>query len=453
MGQFEPKLRIETTELNDRAVDEALSRQASFGMAPAPERDPEPKTSLLYRPWFALMLAGALGGLAGWAVMEPFVDDDDVFSGRMEVVVPAPGGEAPFSVRVAGIPVVLDPIITRRCGDGLCETRIRTAFMLDDRVASFDEVVAAQHAAVRGTIDDGTFYAMRVDLLPGSPPTRVLTTQQVELRNFLSSLLLFPIVAAMIAIFLASADGILSRAPRRAAICALTGLASGLGVGLAASIVAALIFGAGYSLYHSMTVEHGQTLAAFLVLVTARGLAWASVGTAMGLGQGFALRSRKLLLNGLLGGIVGALLGGLLFDPIDLLLGGLDDSSGMASRAVGLAMIGLTTGLLLGAVELIAREGWLKMLTGPLAGKEFVVYKNPTLIGSSPKADVYLFKDPAVEPIHAAIHVVGEGYEIENRTASGDVFLNGRAIRRSRLSDGDRLRIGKTVLSLGIKER
>ena len=40
----------------------------------------------------------------------------------------------------------------------------------------------------------------------------------------------------------------------------------------------------------------------------------------MGLAQGIALRSKRLLLYGLLGGVVGGLLGGLLFDPIDIIL-------------------------------------------------------------------------------------------------------------------------------------
>ncbi|MGC3996282.1 MAG: RING finger protein [Anaeromyxobacter sp.] len=111
---------------------------------------------------------------------------------------------------------------------------------------------------------------------------------------------------------------------------------------------------------------------------------------------------------------------------------------GDLSRAVGFTVIGLTTGLMIGVVELLARDAWLKMQAGPLAGKEFVLFKNPTTIGSSPKADIYLFKDAEVEPVHALIHVVGEGYELEDKGGAGRTVVNGRAVRRKRLEAGDR---------------
>jgi hypothetical protein len=201
----------------------------------------------------------------------------------------------------------------------------------------------------------------------------------------------------------------------------------------------------------------GQTLGmstpAFLVQMMSRGIAWSMAGAAAGLGQGIALRSRKLLINGLLGGMVGALLGGLLFDPLDFLIhGGRLSGGAEVSRAVGFAMIGLATGLMIGIVDLIAREAWIKMLTGPLTGKEFVLYKNPTVIGSSPKADVYLFKDPEVEPTHALVHALGEGYEIEDRKSVAGTFITGRRVSRCRLANGDQVRIGKTVFGVSLKE-
>jgi hypothetical protein len=185
-----------------------------------------------------------------------------------------------------------------------------------------------------------------------------------------------------------------------------------------------------------------------------RGLVWAVAGMAMGLGQGIALRSKRMVLNGLLGGLVGGLLGGLLFDPIFELFQRRSAQfvGGELSRAVGFMVIGLGVGLMIGIVELLARDAWLKMLVGPLAGKEFVLFKNPTVIGSSPKADIYLFKDPEVDPTHALLHAVGDGYEVEDRAGSGRTLLNGRPVRRAHLENGDQLRIGRTVLSFGIKE-
>jgi hypothetical protein len=122
------------------------------------------------------------------------------------------------------------------------------------------------------------------------------------------------------------------------------------------------------------------------------------------------------------------------------------------SRAVGFTVIGMCTGLMIGVVELLAREAWVKMLTGPLAGKEFVLYRNPTVFGSSPKADVYLFKDATVEATHALLHRVGEVYEIEDRATASGTFVNGRRVARRQLASGDQLRIGHTVLSFTVRE-
>jgi hypothetical protein len=271
------------------------------------------------------------------------------------------------------------------------------------------------------------------------------------MRFLLISLAVFPVIAAFVGLFVAAADGILSRAWRRAALSGLVGLASGLALGLVTSFLGELVYSAGRGFVESLA-DGEDSLPALLAQMATRSLAWAVTGMAMGLGQGIALRSRKLLVNGLLGGTMGALLGGLLFDPIDRLVPNGVGGGAELSRAAGFVVIGLTTGLMIGVVELLAREAWLKMLTGPLAGKEFVLFKNPTVIGSSPKADVYLFKDPDVEPVHARVHQVAESYEVEDAAGTGQLFLNGRPVRRARLEAGDQVRLGKTILSFGHKE-
>jgi len=92
------------------------------------------------------------------------------------------------------------------------------------------------------------------------------------------------------------------------------------------------------------------------------------------------------------------------------------------------------------------------MLAGPLAGKEFVLYKDPTSIGSSPKREIYLFKDPEVEPTHALIHRAGEGYEIEDQKSPSGTHVNGRKVSRQRLQNQDQIRVGQTVLLFTMKE-
>jgi pSer/pThr/pTyr-binding forkhead associated (FHA) protein len=73
-----------------------------------------------------------------------------------------------------------------------------------------------------------------------------------------------------------------------------------------------------------------------------------------------------------------------------------------------------------------------------------VLYRNPTIIGSSPQCEIYLFKDPQVGPRHAAIHV-GRGFEIEALQPGCGTFVNGQAVSRTRLRNGDQVQIGSTT--------
>lgn len=437
------KIRIDAAEMADPRVDAVLAQQGSFGLGAAPARLPDRKASLIYRPWFALMVAGALGGLSGWAVIEPFFDDGLRIEGRVERVSAAPMGGPVAELQVSGVRVLLRSGLTRVVRDGA--------------QVPVEQLHGAQHVSVRGAQvernNTQALVAYEVDLLQGEAPPGDVSLAAARLRHLLLSMTVFPLVAAFVGLFVAAADGLLSRAWRRAVLCGLVGLSSGLALGMITSLFGEFVYGLGRRLVEGMEGESGVSAAAFVTQMVTRGLAWAVTGAAMGLGQGIALRSKRMLLNGLLGGMIGALVGGMLFDPIDRLLhGGTVGAGAEASRAVGFLVIGLGAGLMIGVVELLARDAWLKMLAGPLAGKEFMLFKNPTTIGSSPKADIYLFKDSEVEPTHALIHVLGEDYELESAAGGGRTLLNGLPVRRARLEPGDQIRIGKTVLSFGVKD-
>ena len=104
------------------------------------------------------------------------------------------------------------------------------------------------------------------------------------------------------------------------------------------------------------------------------------------------MRNAKKLAIGLLGGLVGGLIGGALFDPIFTATGG----SALLSRLAALVGIGLFAGLGTGLIENAAKNGWLKVTAGLIAGKQFILYRNPTFIGSGPECPIYLFRDPQV---------------------------------------------------------
>jgi len=189
----------------------------------------------------------------------------------------------------------------------------------------------------------------------------------------------------------------------------------------------------------------GLTTFGFIIQMGGRSLGWCLAGMAMGLGQGIALRSSRLLIYGLLGGVIGGLLGGLLFDPIDLLLLGADKPSSHWSRLVGIVLVGGSVGAMIGVVELLARDAWLRMVEGPLAGKEFLIFKDTMHLGSSPRSEIYLFNDEDVAAQHGIIRGVGSNYEIENLCREEPLLVNGAPITRTRLRNGDQITIGRTV--------
>jgi hypothetical protein len=231
---------------------------------------------------------------------------------------------------------------------------------------------------------------------------------------------------------------------RRALICGLVGLFVGFVGGFVSSIIANIAYSPLHHLAMKQAGATGLSSMGFMLQMVGRSIAWCLAGCAMGLGQGIALRSKRLLIYGLIGGVVGGLLGGLLFDPIDLVLLGSDKPSAALSRMIGLGVIGLCVGATIGIVELLARDAWLRMTQGPLTGKEFLVFKDVMNIGSSPRSDIYLFNDAQVAENHAILRAVGDECEIEARQATNPVLLNNRSVTRARLRHGDNVTIGRT---------
>lgn len=273
--------------------------------------------------------------------------------------------------------------------------------------------------------------------------------------HFLAALLLFPTVAGFVGLFLGAVEGIMCRNLPRALICALVGMAIGFGAGLVVFFPAEILFEIMLAIMVAFwkNPQLGQRPPgfAFLILMMGRAAAWALAAVPAGLGQGIALREKKVVLNGLLGAVLGGLLGGLLFDPIYYLINGAGDSAAL-SRAVGLGTIGLFVGLFIGLVEQWTKTAWLLMKAGPLAGKQFILYRNPAVLGSSPKADIYLFKDEAIEPRHALIHNRGGRFEIEDCNTPDGTYVNGIPVQKQLLQSGDQIVVGKTVLEFSIRD-
>lgn len=263
--------------------------------------------------------------------------------------------------------------------------------------------------------------------------------------------LLFPLTATLVVLFIFIVDGIASRRARGNLTRWLSGTGFTLLFSLLALIPGELIFLICLSLLPNPPIE-GEIIsiknlsASFIIgLIIARSLAWSIFGAALGLGMNLIRSTAAQRSASLMGGIVGGVLGGLLFDPIHrFLFPAVEEGSRM--RLVGLCAIGLCVGIFVALSERLGRVGWVRVRTGPLRGKAFILYHNPTIIGSSPQSNIYLFKDAKVAPNHAALHRVGNSYEIVEISSEWPVSINNVPVHRRRLISGDQISIGDTLL-------
>ncbi len=446
------KMRITQDELFSPKVDDIVAEQEAL-RRPLGDLGP---TSLwrriVFNSLFFLSVAGLIGGIAGWGIMEPHIQETFDVWGEIEYVkeneLPGLGGRAGATIiSVRGIQFYVIDKYT------LVEGRGPHAGI--DGAAKLKAGLPVRVRAMRLDLPGEATLAERVSARP-IPPGRDKDPLPEMDRSLGVQLLVafsaFAVVGACIAGCVAAADGLMSRNLRRGLLCGIAGIGIAAAGGLVASLPANMIHRLGLNLAFRTTGESGlvrgmPTGFSLVVMIVGRSLAWGIVGLTLGLGQGVALRSKKLIVNGLLGGLLGALLGGMFFDPLYLLFRDSELSAGAAiSRMFGFGTIGVAAGCMIGLVEHLSKDAWLLMRAGPLAGKQFVIYKSPTTLGSSPKCEIYLFKDPDVEPRHALIRKVGSRHEIEDLSTPAGTVVNGKKAKRQPLKDGDQIILGQTVL-------
>src|SRR5271157_4467932 len=80
-------IRIDTSDLFSPQVNEFVEMQQALRRDTGPI-DPQPLViRIIYSSWFYLSIASGLGALLGWAVLEPFFDDNAIAHGRGVTIV------------------------------------------------------------------------------------------------------------------------------------------------------------------------------------------------------------------------------------------------------------------------------------------------------------------------------------------------------------------------------
>lgn len=266
-----------------------------------------------------------------------------------------------------------------------------------------------------------------------------LLSQQIFSFDYYANLDAYNLVLIEIAFFasvlggvigaaLSSVEGITSKVPSKL----ITGLMSGLLIGAVGGFVGAIVSQTLYNSIESMDLENIYSLYAM------RGLFWSLVGLFIGVGQGIGAGGGKRLSNGLLGGWIGGFVAGFLFDYFFLIF-----SSAALSGFISISLFGMSTGIAIGTVQEIRKEAWLKVLEGATTGKEYIIHKDKTVIGSSPHCDIVLIKDNDVAPRHAEILFLNDAYIINAYQGSSGVWFGKRNIKRCQINNREIMRIGR----------
>jgi hypothetical protein len=267
----------------------------------------------------------------------------------------------------------------------------------------------------------------------------------------------FSITGGLIGLMIGCVEGILAKNFLRAIKGGLIGFAIGFLGTMISDQIANMVFRAMNIVRYEVTGGVGiqESLTSLFLLIIARSIAWGLAGMTVGLGPGIALKSSRLTFNGFLGGMIGGFIGGIVFDPVAIIAtsGSFGATGGEISRALGFSCVGLMAGLMFGLVEAFTKSAWLLMTQGPLAGKQFIIYKNPTLIGSAPQSEIYIFKDPDVESRHATLRLVRDGYVLEDQNTVSGTFVNGERVGMRQLVNGDRIVVGSAHFTYIEKEK
>ena len=171
-------------------------------------------------------------------------------------------------------------------------------------------------------------------------------------------------------------------------------------------------------------------------MILARVTGWTLMGLMLGVGVGLAAFSLKNIANGAIGGFIGGFAGGILFDAV-----GAVSQTGLASRLIGLAAIGLAIGLFIGLVQELTKTAWVAVEAGRLRGRQFRLEGAAAMVGRAEENAVGLFGDPGVQPRHAVIERTGAAYSIRNLAVQQGTLVNGNRVETAPLHDGDRIKI------------
>jgi hypothetical protein len=413
------KIQIQWNDLKSRKVDQRLReqealernrRQADGQLLSTEIAQPARRSSLWYNAVFTMAVFGLLGGLLAWGAGEAL---------RLR---PDPKLEARAHMREIGF-------FTQRVAEGKMSA------------AEADSTISVLRESYAGN----PYFAIysNTSLSDAEKDAELGALDQREAwKTFIANVLGFGLSGMLIALCLSIAEPVVDHNLQGALVNGTVGATLGVIGGVVVSLFVD-------RLYVALGGTGGTEDDAGYRQMMARAITWGVLGLFLTLAPGLVMRNAKKFFIGMAGGLLGGLVGGALFNPV----AAATDGNQHVSRLVALLAIGIIAGAATGLIENAAKSGWLKVTAGLIAGKQFILYRNPTFIGSGPECQIYLFRDPEIGRRHAAVHIVPGGFELENLPMGGTTLVNGKEVERVRLKSGDTIQIGATGFAFQEKEK
>jgi hypothetical protein len=265
------------------------------------------------------------------------------------------------------------------------------------------------------------------------PVAEEILFQQKGFYSYLGFLaVLGAVVGALMGAAFGAAEGITSRVRERIpwgmALGAFVGLVGGAAGLLAGQAALWLIGGLFLQGYHDFQ---------WVVLPVSRAVGWAVLGMFVGAAEGVRALSAKKVVVGVLGGLVGGLAGGFVLEYLRLLVPGL-----ALFRLAGLVVLGAAIAAFYGIIEHGMSFGVLRILTGELKGKEYLLNQRRMRIGRSRRNEIALRSYEELADFQAQV-VIRKGEPIlENLDPDLPIQINERRVSERALKFGDVIRIG-----------
>jgi hypothetical protein len=446
------KITIDWGDLNTRKVDQRLREQEALARnrqqadrVPVAADHENHRRGILSHPAVVMALFGLLGGLLAWGARESFRLRTDL---RAEADI-----HRDELRRLDDKDTAVDKVLAKEHElEKVANLTPEDAGRYRQEIADADAKAATAKKQTQDARDellreygDNPYFGVYADTktTPGQKAAAVADLDRQEApKKFIATLASFGLTGMLIAVCLAVADPLTAGNKMAALLNGLLGAVLGLIGGAAASFFFDKI-------YQMMTAGQPTSGRLDAHQIIARSVSWGVLGLFLAVGPAVAFRNAKKLVIGIIGGSIGGLVGGAVYEPVFVSTGGVE----WVSWLIALALIGLTAGLATGLIENAAKNGWVKVTAGLIAGKQFILYRNPTFIGSGPECPIYLFRDPKVGKRHAAIHVVPGGFELENLPLGGVTLVNDKPVSRTKLKTGDVIGVGGTRFEFHEKKR